>query len=36
MATAKKAMCAGKTKQGTKCKKAATGKSVFCTVHKKK
>ena len=36
MATAKKAMCAGKTKQGTKCKKGAVGKSVFCAVHKKK
>jgi hypothetical protein len=36
MATAKKTMCAGKTKQGTKCKKPATGKSVYCATHKKK
>jgi len=36
MATAKKAMCAGKTKQGTKCKKASVGKSAFCAMHKKK
>lgn len=32
----KKAMCAGKTKQGTPCKKPATGKSKFCATHKKK
>lgn len=36
MATAKKAMCAGKTKQGTKCKKPAVGKSTYCATHKKK
>ena len=36
MATAKKTMCAGKTKQGTKCKKPAVGKSVYCATHKKK
>jgi hypothetical protein len=36
MAAAKKAMCAGKTKQGTKCKKPAVGKSAYCAVHKKK
>lgn len=36
MATAKKAMCAGKTKQGMKCKKTAVGKSAFCATHKKK
>ena len=36
MATAKKARCAGKTKQGTKCKKPASGKSAYCTTHKKK
>ncbi len=36
MATAKKAMCAAKTKQGTKCKKTASGKSVYCATHKRK
>jgi len=36
MATAKKAMCAAKTKQGTKCKKPAVGKSAYCATHKKK
>lgn len=36
MATARKTMCAGKTKQGAKCKKTAVGKSVYCATHKKK
>jgi hypothetical protein len=36
MATAKKAMCAGKTKQGRKCKKTAVGKSAYCATHKRK
>jgi hypothetical protein len=36
MATAKKAMCAAKTKEGKKCKNTASGKSKFCTTHKKK
>ena len=36
MATAKKARCAGKTKQGAKCKKSAVGKSAYCATHKKK
>ena len=36
MATTKKAMCAAKTKQGTKCKKTAVGKSAYCATHKKK
>ena len=36
MATAKKSMCAGKTKEGTKCKKTAVGKSAYCATHKKK
>jgi len=36
MATAKKTMCTGKTKQGTRCKKPAVGKSALCATHKKK
>jgi hypothetical protein len=36
MATSKKAMCVAKTKQGTKCKNPATGKSAHCATHKKK
>jgi hypothetical protein len=36
MATAKKKMCAGKTRQGKRCKKPAAGKSVYCAMHKKK
>jgi hypothetical protein len=36
MATAKKVACAAKTKEGKKCKNAATGKSKFCAAHKKK
>lgn len=35
-AVVKKAKCAAKTKQGTKCKNIATGKSKFCASHKKK
>jgi hypothetical protein len=36
MATTKKVRCAAKTKQGTKCKKLAVGKSAYCATHKKK
>lgn len=36
MAAAKKAKCAAKTKQGTKCKNVAAGKSKFCASHKGK
>jgi hypothetical protein len=35
-ATVKKEKCAAKTKEGTKCKNTATGKSKFCATHKKK
>jgi hypothetical protein len=36
MATAKKAKCAAKTKEGKACKNSAAGKSKFCSSHKKK
>jgi len=36
MATAKKAKCAAKTKEGKQCKNSAAGKSKFCSSHKKK
>jgi hypothetical protein len=36
MATAMKAKCAGKTKEGKQCKNSASGKSKFCASHKKK
>jgi hypothetical protein len=36
MATAMKAKCAAKTKEGKQCKNSATGKSKFCASHKKK
>jgi len=36
MAMVEKPKCAAKTKKGTQCKKPATGKSKFCTTHKKK
>jgi len=29
------AKCAAKTKEGKKCKNAASGKSKFCATHKK-
>ena len=36
MRAAKKALYAGKTKQGSKCKKAAVGMPNFCAMYKKK
>jgi hypothetical protein len=36
MAATKKARCAGKTRQGTKCRKSAVGKSAYCFTHKRK
>jgi hypothetical protein len=33
---AKKAKCASKTKEGKKCKNFASGKSKFCSSHKKR
>ncbi len=36
MASAKKVLCAAKTKEGKNCKKTASGKSKFCATHKKK
>ena len=36
MAKAKKVKCAAKTTKGTKCKNTASGKSKYCTTHKKK
>lgn len=35
-AKVKKVKCAGKTKEGKKCKNYASGKSKFCASHKKK
>ncbi len=32
----KKLKCAAKTKEGKKCKRTASGKSKFCSSHKKK
>jgi hypothetical protein len=31
----KKVRCAAKTKEGKKCKNTATGRSKFCSSHKK-
>ncbi len=36
MAEKKKKRCAAKTKQGTQCKRSASGRSKFCATHKKK
>jgi hypothetical protein len=36
MAKVKKATCAAKTRKGGKCKNPTSGKSKFCSVHKKK
>jgi len=36
MAAAKTPKCAAKTREGKKCKNAATVKSKFCATHKKK
>jgi hypothetical protein len=36
MASAMKAKCAAKTKEGKECKNSAAGKSKFCASHKKK
>ncbi len=36
MAKAKKTTCAAKTTKGKKCKNPTTGKSKYCSVHKKK
>ncbi len=33
---AAKKRCAAKTKQGTQCKRPASGRSKFCAAHKKK
>jgi hypothetical protein len=34
MAKAKKVRCAGKTKEGKRCKRIASSKSKFCAAHK--
>lgn len=36
MATKKKTRCVAKTREGTRCKKPAVGKSACCATHKKK
>jgi hypothetical protein len=36
MAKSKNVMCSAKTKQGKRCKRPASGKSKFCSSHKKK